>query len=230
MSLVHAISTARRKPSMGVQMEGPVASWYARMTRDRRDHRANADTVARQLPAGGAVLEVAPGPGYLAIELAQRYPGVYRITGLDISHSLVRIARDNARAAGVAIDFRHGDVANMPFEAESFDFAVCVAAFKNFPDPVAALDEIHRVLRPGGRASIFDLRKDAPREAIEQEVRDMHLSGPGAWLLMWIFRLLLLRAAYTRAALERVVARSRFGHADIVQDGIGFELRLAREQ
>jgi ubiquinone/menaquinone biosynthesis C-methylase UbiE len=130
----------------------------------------------------------------------------------------------------VAIDFRHGDVANMPFEAESFDFAVCVAAFKNFPDPVAALDEIHRVLRPGGRASIFDLRKDAPREAIEQEVRDMHLSGPGAWLLMWIFRVLLLRAAYTRAALETVVARSRFGHADIVQDGIGFELRLAREQ
>src|SRR5438270_14008023 len=124
MSLVHAISTARRKPYMGVQMEGPVASWYARMTRDRRDHRANADTVARQLPAGGAVLEVAPGPGYLAIDLARRYPGVYRITGLDISHSLDRIARDNTRDARVAIDFQQGGVDERRVEAESVDFAV----------------------------------------------------------------------------------------------------------
>src|SRR5262252_9248287 len=226
MSLAHAISTARRKPYMGVQMEGPVASWYARMTRHRRDHRTNAEAVARQLPAGGAVLEVAPGPGYLAIELARRYPGLYRITGLDISRSLVRIARENARAAGVGIDFHHGDVANMPFEAESFDVAVCVAAFKNFPDPVAALDEIHRVLRPGGRASIFDLRKDAPPEAIDQEVRRMRLSPLNAFLTKWIFRLALLRAAYTRDALEAAVAWSRFRRGEILQDGIGFELKL----
>ena len=116
----------------------------------------------------------------------------------------------------------------MPFASESFDFAVCVAAFKNFPEPVAALDEIHRVLRPGGRASIFDLRKDVPREAIEHEARDMHLSRPGTWMLLWVFRLMLLRAAYTRPALESVVARSRFRHGDIVHDGISFELRLTR--
>src|SRR5690242_12426992 len=147
MSIISAIAATRHKPYMGMAMEGPIASWYARITRDRRDHRKNAEAVARLLPVGGAVLEVAPGPGYLAVELASRYPGAYHITGLDISHSLVRIATENARRAGVAIDFRHGDVANMPFQAESCDFVVCVAAFKNFPDPVAALDEIHRVLR-----------------------------------------------------------------------------------
>jgi ubiquinone/menaquinone biosynthesis C-methylase UbiE len=229
MSITWLGSARRRKPYMGVQMEGPIASWYARITRNRRDHGEIAEALAKQLPSGGAVLEVAPGPGYLAIELARRYPGVYRITGLDISHSLVRIATENARRAGVTIDFRHGDVANMPFEAESFDFVVCVAAFKNFADPVAALDEIHRVLRRGGRASIFDMRRDAPREAIDKEIRDMRLSPPHAWLMKWIFRLGLLRAAYTRGRLEAVVARSRFGRGDIVQDGIGFELRLQQE-
>jgi ubiquinone/menaquinone biosynthesis C-methylase UbiE len=93
---------------------------------------------------------------------------------------------------------------------------------------VAALDEIHRVLRLGGRASIFDMRKAAPRDAIDQEVRHMQLSPPSAVITRWIFRLGLLRAAYTRDALEAVVGRSRFGRGEIVPEGIGFELRLVR--
>jgi ubiquinone/menaquinone biosynthesis C-methylase UbiE len=224
-----ALSQPSRKPYGGMQMEGPVASWYARITRDRRDHRETARTIAQRLPAGSALLEVAPGPGYLAVELARSNPGAYRISGLDISRSFVRIATDNARRAGVAIDFRHGDVAHMPFADASFDAVVCVAAFKNFPDPVAALDEIHRVLRPGGGVSIFDMRKDASNDAIDREVRDMHLAPLSAFLTKWIFRLGLLRAAYTRQALESVVARSRFGRGEIVPDqGVGFELKLVK--
>lgn len=219
--------SALRKPYAGLQMEGPIARWYARITRDRRDHQSTARAIAAQLPSGSAILEVAPGPGYMAIELARL--GAYRITGLDISHSFVRIAAEHARQAGVSIDFRRGDVVHMPFAAESFDFVTCTAAFKNFPDPVAALDEIHRVLRPGGRAAIFDMRKDAPREALEQEVRDMHLPRASAFLTRLIFRFGLLRAAYTRPALQSVVARSRFGNGEIITQGIRFELRLTKQ-
>ncbi len=215
------------KPYAGLQMEGPVARWYARSTRDRRDHASIAASVAAQLPTGSAVLDVAPGPGYLAVELARRG---YRVTGLDISHSFVRIAAAHARQAGVAVDVRHGDVARMPFADGSFDFAVCVAAFKNFPQPVAALDEIYRVLRPGGRASIFDMRRDAPPEAIAQEVRDMHLAPVSALVTGWIFRFGLLRAAYSRDRLEGVLAQSRFGRGQIMVDGIGFELRLVKAE
>jgi ubiquinone/menaquinone biosynthesis C-methylase UbiE len=74
----------------------------------------------------------------------------------------------------------------MPIGAESFDFVTCTAAFKNFPDPVVALDEIQRVLRPGGHASILDLR--VAREAIDQEVREMQQSPPSASITTWIFR------------------------------------------
>jgi ubiquinone/menaquinone biosynthesis C-methylase UbiE len=217
---------ALRKPYAGIQMEGPIARWYARSTRNRPDRPETARAIAAQLPPGAAILEVAPGPGYLAIELARLGP--YRVSGLDISHSFVRIATENAARAGVAIDFRHGDVARMPFAAESFDFVVCQAAFKNFPDPVAALDEIRRVLKPGGRASIIDLRKDAPAQAIDQEVRSMRLSPLNTLITKWTFRAALLRAAYTRPALEAVVARSRFGGGEIVDDGIGFELKLLK--
>lgn len=228
MTHISMVPARYRKPYLGVQMEGPIATWYARNTRDRRDYPKTARSIAAQLPNGGAVLEVAPGPGYMAIELARLQPHDVRITGLDISRSFVRIATANAAGAGVSIDFQHGDVANMPFGAESFDFVVCQAAFKNFPNPVAALDEIHRVLRSGGRASIFDLRKDAPRAAIDQEVHEMRLSPINAYLTRWVFRFGLLRAAYTREALEAVVASSQFGSGEIVEDGIGFELRLRK--
>ena len=215
-----------QKAYKGLPMEGFIASWYARNTgRDRRRFLAGADRVAERLGPGGRVLEVAPGPGYLAVELARRG---YQVAGLDVSRSFVRIAGENAARAGVAVDFRLGDAAHMPFADSSFDFVVCMAAFKNFTDPVGALDEMHRVLRPGGRASILDLRKDAPLGAIDEEVRSMNLGRPSAAVTRWIFRTVLLKNAYTRPALERMAAQSRFGRCEISEEGIGFDLRLAK--
>jgi ubiquinone/menaquinone biosynthesis C-methylase UbiE len=226
MNSISSVMQARRKPYGGLQMEGPIATWYAHITRDRADRPITARAIAERLSHGSAILEVAPGPGYLAIELARR--GTFHVAGLDISRSFVRMATDNALRAGVQIDFRHGDVADMPFAAGAFDLVICQAAFKNFPDPVAALNEIHRVLRPGAQASIYDLRKDAPREAIEAEIRGMHLSAVSAFFTRLVFRFGLLRAAYTRGKLEAVVARSRFGRGEFLPDGIGFELRLVK--
>jgi ubiquinone/menaquinone biosynthesis C-methylase UbiE len=207
-------------------MEGAIASWYAKNTaRDVRRFRTVARDVVSRLPRGGRVLEVAPGPGYLAIELAR---AGLAVSAVDISRSFVQIARDNAAKAGVAVDVRHGNAAAMPFDDASFDFVVCMAAFKNFADPVGALDDMHRVLRPGGQASIYDLRKDAGREDIDREVRGMALSPLNAALTRFIFRFGLLKAAYTRDALERMAGESRFGQALILSDGIGFEVRLVK--
>jgi ubiquinone/menaquinone biosynthesis C-methylase UbiE len=182
--------------------------------------------VTRRVAPDGRVLEVAPGPGFCAIEIAKS--GRHHVTGLDISESFVRIAREKALEAGVAIDFRHGNASDMPFPDASFDFVVCTAAFKNFSDPVGALNEIHRVLAPGGHASIIDLRKDASRDDIATEVRDMHLSAINALVTRWTFRFVLLKRAYSRAALEAIVTASRFGACEIIADGIGFELRLLK--
>jgi ubiquinone/menaquinone biosynthesis C-methylase UbiE len=94
------------------------------------------------------VLKVAPGPGYFAIEMARL--GRLHVTGLDISHTFVEIARENARQAGVSVDFQQGDASRMPFAERSFDLIICQAAFKNFRRPGKAIDEMYRVLRDGG--------------------------------------------------------------------------------
>src|SRR5258706_7008695 len=183
------------KPYKGLPMEGIIATWYARNTaNDVRGTRKSASSIADRLKPGARVLEVAPGPGYLAIAIAKL--GDYSVSGLDISHSFVRIAAENARKAGVSVDFGHGDAAHMPFPDASFDFVVCSAAFKNFSDPVGALNEIHRVLAPGGQASIIDLRKDASRDEIASEVRGMNLSAINAFLTRQVFHFVLLNLAY----------------------------------
>src|SRR5262249_50627843 len=162
--------------------------------RDLRRFTDVADLVATRVRRGSHVLEVAPGPGYLAIEMVRRG---YRVAALDISSAFVRIARENAARAGVAVDIKEGNASRMPFPDEAFDFIVCVAAFKNFSDPIGALNEMHRVLKPGGEASIFDLRKDISDEDIADEVRSMQLTPWNAFITRWTFRLMLVRRAYT---------------------------------
>src|SRR3954467_1494500 len=90
------------KPYKGLGMEGRVAKWYATNTRKSLDDfKALARQVAAELPPGSRVLEVAPGPGYFAIELAKL--GNYKIEGLDISKTFVEIANRNAKEANVEV-------------------------------------------------------------------------------------------------------------------------------
>ena len=207
------------------EMEGRTAHWYARQRGTEsqlRLVRQQASEITEGLPAGSEILEVAPGPGYLAVELARRG---YAVTGLDISRTMVEIATEHARRAGVVVAFRHGDATRMPFEAHRFDLVVCQAAFKNFLDPVRALDEMHRVLRPGGIAVIQDLNRDATRADIAAEVRGMQLTAVNRVLtrltLGW-----LRRRAHSAAGFRSLAQRSAFGAADVRTHGIGLEVRL----
>ncbi len=215
------------KGHKGVGMEGLTAKWYASMTRKSMDEFTTlARRVAQQLQPGSRVLEVAPGPGYFAIELARI--GNFEVSGLDISRTFVEIARRNAAEAGVKVKFEHGNAAGMPFERESFDFLLCRAAFKNFSEPVRALEEMHRVLKPGGRALIIDLRRDASRESVSHAVEEMHLGAVNTAITKLTFRFMLLKRAYTRRELEQFLARTSFGGAEIREDGFGLEVNLRR--
>jgi ubiquinone/menaquinone biosynthesis C-methylase UbiE len=178
------------------------------------------------LPAGSLILEVAPGPGYLAIELAKL--GSYQIIGLDISRSFVQIAQAKAREAGVTVEFRHGNASDMPFEADTFELIICRAAFKNFTEPVQALQEMQRVLKPGGKALIFDLRRDASPEEINTHVNDLGLGLINRLMTKLVFKYTLLKNAYTSAEIQQFVAQTDFARLDIREDTIGMEIWLEK--
>jgi len=219
------MATARPKAHKGVGMEGFIAAWYARQTaKDLDEFKGIARRIAAHIGPGARVLEIAPGPGYLAIELV-RLTGC-RLVGVDISHTFVRIASENTRKAGLRIDFEQGDAADLPFPAEQFDFIVCRAAFKNFARPLAALDEMYRVLNDGGIALIVDLRKDFSPEAVNDYVRDKGMIA-GAFIRL-TFNTMLKKRAYTKESMADLVARSRFKQGDIRLDPMGFEVWLRK--
>jgi ubiquinone/menaquinone biosynthesis C-methylase UbiE len=215
------------KPYKGLGMEGFVARWYASLTgKAMEEFRALARRIAAQLPPDSHVLEIAPGPGYFAIELAKLGRGT--VAGVDISRTFVDIARRNAAQAGVEVDFRQGDAAKIPFPSGSFDFLLCRAAFKNFSQPVRALQEMYRVLKPGARAMIIDLRRDASKESISRGIDEMHLGLVNTVLTKLTFRCMLLKRAYTLAEFERMVSETGFGGMQVTENLIGLELTLTR--
>jgi ubiquinone/menaquinone biosynthesis C-methylase UbiE len=219
------MQTASVKAYKGIGMEGWIAKWYAANTRKNLDDiRVLARRVAGELPSASVVLELAPGPGYFAIELAKL--SSFQITGLDISKSFVEIARRNAQEAGVKVEFRHGDASHTPFAKESFDFLLCRAAFKNFSRPLEAIREMHRVLKAGGRAVIIDLRRDASRRSIDEAVDKMGLGWMSKIFTKAAFRSMLLKRAYTRAEFEIFVAQTEFHRADIKENSLGLEIWL----
>lgn len=219
--------TKADKGYRGLPMEGIIATWYAKTTaKDYHRHRDAALEVSAKIPEGSRVLEIAPGPGYFCIELARL--GRYDITGLDISQSFVEIARVNAAEAGVRVDFRQGNASDMPFEDESFDFTICQAAFKNFSQPVKAIAEMYRVLRPGGTALIIDMRRNTSQADIEREISKMNVGPLNRWLIRWTFNNMLIKRAYSSQEIEQFVAQTPFRKCSIEEEGIGFNAWLTK--
>ncbi len=215
------------KAYKGLPMEGVIASWYARTTfKDLNRHKIIAKELVQKIPANGSVLEIAPGPGYFCIELAKL--GNFQITGLDISKSFVEIARKNAAEAGLKIDFREGNASAMPFKENAFDFTFCQAAFKNFSEPVKAISEMYRVLKPGGVAVILDMRSDASAEDIEREVKGMGLDRINQFFVKWTFDQMLLKSAYSAGSMKSMIAQTPFKKCNLTVKGIGFQVWLEK--
>jgi ubiquinone/menaquinone biosynthesis C-methylase UbiE len=218
-----------RKPYRGISMEGGLATWYAKITRkDLGEFERLARDLAKDLPENARVLEIAPGPGYLSIALAKLGP--FKITGLDISQSFVRMASEYAKREGVSARFIHGSASDIPLEDGLFDLIVCRAAFKNFSEPLKALNEMHRVLKPGGKAFIIDLRKDASWDEIVSYVDGLHISRTSTWMTKFTFKHMLLKRAYTEEQMTALAAESDFRSGEIMKSPVGMEVRLLRQQ
>jgi ubiquinone/menaquinone biosynthesis C-methylase UbiE len=142
------------------------------------------------LRSGETVLDVACGPGSVTRLAAERVGSKGRVLGCDFSPAMLALARANSLTAESApVDYAEAPADALPVDGESFDVAVCQQGLQFFPDRSAALGEIHRALRPGGRVAIavwsaiddspvFAAMAEALRDAIGPELADRYRAGP----------------------------------------------------
>jgi ubiquinone/menaquinone biosynthesis C-methylase UbiE len=191
--------TTTVKAYKGMGMEGSTARWYDRTTRkDMPEFKALALRIAALVPPGGAVLEVAPGPGFLSIELAKR--GL-QVRGLDISKTFVQIAQRNAAADGVQARFELGN---------------------------AALSEMRRVLRPGGTALLIDMRRDVNVGELKRYVDGLGVNLLNRWFMMVVFRGMLIKRAYRLEEIRRMAIEAGWAEPRIDSSPVGFEAWLTK--
>jgi ubiquinone/menaquinone biosynthesis C-methylase UbiE len=132
----------------------------------------------------GKAVDLGCGPGHLVLELARHAPDLH-VTGIDLSDEMLAQGQANARRAGLEgrVSFRKGDAGQIPFPDTSLDMAISTLSLHHWHNPLAVLDEVTRVLRPGGAFLIFDLRRD--------------VAAP-FWLLLWFATRFVVPAALRR--------------------------------
>lgn len=216
------------KAYKGTGMEGSIARWYDKTTRrDMPAIRELAARIAARVSAAGAVLEVAPGPGFLSIELAKR--GL-RVRAVDISKTFVEIARKNAEHDGVKVDFCLGNAADLPVDTASVDYVVCRAAFKNFTQPVKAMAEMLRVLRPGGTAMLIDMRRDVSVDELRKYVDSLGLSWVNRKFMMLTFRGMLIKRAYPLDQIRSMAVEAGWKDMRIETSPVGFAAFVSKPE
>ncbi len=215
------LADRRRRGALGGEMierAGALPFVGPRLSAALRDrlkegvYRAVAEDVASKA-LSGQLLELGSGSGRLAVEIGRRARDL-QITAMDPSAELVQVAEYRIHSAGLGRQTKvvHGDPRDIPFPDGSFDYVVSLRSFRKAEAPEKVLSEIHRVLRPGGKAWIYDFRKETPEEAwnlVRQKLSlVMQPLFDSSIMASW-------RSAYNEAQIDLYAADSPFKQATL---------------
>jgi SAM-dependent methyltransferase len=149
----------------------------------RRHYTLVAEHVARYCRTG-RVLDIGTGPGWLLLALRQLLPEL-ELVGVDISPAMVATARKNMnrQGNGGAIELQVAGAETLPFPENAFDAVVSTGSLHHWKNPIAALNEVHRVLKIGGYALVYDLVRRLPPAVAEAARREF---GPLRTQMLWL--------------------------------------------
>ena len=167
----------------------------------------------------GFTLEVGSGPGYLGLEWLLQTRDT-RLAGLDICPDMVAIARNHTRELGLTDRAEHllGSAEALPFEDNAFDAAFTSRSLHEWLNPGTIFTEFWRVLKPGGRLYVSDLRRDLSRSArnfLEQRVQSE--------LILESLRA-SIGAAYTTADVTSLLNMTKLAGCEVVETSLGLRV------
>ena len=154
---MNPIRRAIRNRSKNNAYDGIMTAVYERVGPPfvRRHYGRLTERLAKELPGGARVLDVGSGPGHFLEQLAAKRPDL-EVVGIDPATAAIARSRGRcARFANVRVEQAGADAT--PFDADYFDVMAAMGSYKHWPDRVAGLRELRRILRPGGRFLNYEL-------------------------------------------------------------------------
>lgn len=128
------------------------------------------ELIRRARPQRGEhILDLACGTGVVTRQLAKTGFDPGSLTGADYSAGMLEVARRLASKAAIDVEWVEADASDLPFDDDSFDLAFCQQALQFFPDRPAALRELRRVLKPGGRVAFCVQRELAVNPMLQAQ-------------------------------------------------------------
>lgn len=209
-----------------VMDEGDEVEAYASATAQAYLDRIDDTFVAQAVRLGvrrGRGIDIGTGPGQIPLKIARQLPALH-LLGVDCSEAMLAEARRHAAAAGPSdrVRFETGDGKRLDYPDASFDLVLCNSVLHHYSDPLAALNEMARVVKPTGALLVRDLRRPS-RLAFRPHVAWYGRCYSGKMKELYVSS---VRAAYTLRELAELVRASRLDGVRLFRFGrthIGFE-------
>jgi ubiquinone/menaquinone biosynthesis C-methylase UbiE len=157
----------------------------------------------------GKLLDIGTGPGRLLLEINKRIPQI-NLYGIDISASMLDVAKHSLKDLK-NIDLRVGNITQTDYKDGFFDCIVSTGSFYNWDTPIKGLNEIHRILKSGSTAYIFDTNRDYDKKLLVSRLKE-NLKGYNYFrkTLSKFFLKKQLSMTYSLAEYDQILKQTKF--------------------
>ena len=204
---------------------GPGAKIYSTVVAGRlitQDFYRDVTGEITSKVSSGRILDIGTGPGYIPIEVARASKNV-EVKAIDISSAMVMIARKNAEDAELSrrVQFEYGSAEHIPYGDGYFDLVLSTLSFHHWANRIECLKEIHRVLKTGGEAWIYEIRKDTTREA-KKQLKDRY----GRFVSFIVLYSVRLHSAMSLQEFQKITSLPQLGFSEMTIENKGLALKL----
>jgi ubiquinone/menaquinone biosynthesis C-methylase UbiE len=156
----------------------------------------------------GRLLDIGTGPGHLLLEIHLLNSDI-ELFGLDVSSSMVDLARMNLKS--ISAEIHQGSIEATDFPGDSFEAVICSGSFYLWDHPIACLNEIHRILKPGGNAYLYESFRDHDEKQLKRLIRkNLKEENLIRRTFSPIFLMKQLRMAYSEDEIRKILDGTSF--------------------
>ena len=208
----------------GIQSDSTTTEFNEMQRNMRNRGFLCTDEIIKSGISEGHAVEIGPGPGYLGLEWLKKTEST-KLTGLEISNSMIFHAEKNSREYKLSerASYIQGNALSIPFEDNSFDAAFSSGSMHEWENPLTVFNEIHRILKPGGKVYISDLKRNL--NLLITAIFYFSVKGQS----MKKGLLSSVKASYTRNELVRLCEWSLFNNFSVKENPAGISITVWKD-